>query len=102
MNGELAPLLLAAAAGLGLGLFYFGGLWLTVRWLPKVRSPAALIVASLIARTGVTLLGFYLVMAGHWERMAACLIGFVVIRYASVAWFRPESAPPSPPFQGDP
>ncbi len=101
MNSEWTPLLLAGAAGLGLGLFYFGGLWLTVRWLPTVRSPVALTVGSLVGRTALTLLGFYLVMAGHWERMLACLVGFILVRYAVVAGLRLENAPPSPPFQGE-
>ena len=80
---DLAPLLLPAAAGLALGLVYFGALWLTVRALPAARSPALLTLASLTARLALLLLGFHAVAAGRWERLLACLAGFVLARLGS-------------------
>ena len=71
---------IAFAAGLLLGLFYFGTLWLTVRHLPKTRMPALWALGSFFARTGITLFGFYLATAGHWERLLVCLLGFMVMR----------------------
>jgi F1F0 ATPase subunit 2 len=90
-------LALACAAGVGLGLFYFGGLWLTVRRLPTTRWPALLTLGSLLGRLAPTLVGFYLVMAGRWERLLACLVGFVLVRLVIVAWIRPEAVQPPPP-----
>jgi F1F0 ATPase subunit 2 len=40
-------------------------------------------VGSFVVRTGVTLGGFYLIGDGRWERLAACLLGFVVARMAA-------------------
>jgi F1F0 ATPase subunit 2 len=77
---QVVHLILAFTAGLALGLFYFGGLWLTVQRLPRARHPAVLTAASLLLRTGLTLLGFYLIMAGRWERLAVCLVGFFLVR----------------------
>jgi len=74
------PLTVAYTAGLGLGLFYFGGLWLTVRRLPAARRPGLLAAGSLALRTGICLFGFYLVMGGRWERLMLCLAGFVTAR----------------------
>jgi F1F0 ATPase subunit 2 len=71
---------MALAAGVGLGLFYFGGLWLTLRLLPSSRYAGLLVSGSLLLRVGVTLPGFYLVMGGQVERMAACLLGFILAR----------------------
>ena len=88
MSGFMA-LGLAVAAGLGLGLLYFGGLWLTVRRLPGSGRPALLFAGSFAGRTAVTIAGFYLVMDGHWERMLACLAGFLIARQFLISRLRP-------------
>lgn len=71
---------LAFFAGLLLGLFYFGSLWLTVQNLVKVKRPALLSFGSFFIRTGLTLAGFFAVMSGQWERAFACMFGFLVMR----------------------
>lgn len=71
---------IAFVAGLLLGLFYFGTLWLIVQHLSKTRSPALLTLGSFFIRTGLTLVGFFFVMSGHWERALACMIGFLIMR----------------------
>lgn len=80
---------LAAALGAGLGALFFGGLWLTVRALPTARYPAALSLGSLAARSILLMAGFYVVSAGHWERILAALVGFVLARIALVQFLRP-------------
>ena len=67
-------------AGLVLGSLFFAGLWWTVQRAPHVRNPMALIVASFLVRTGILLAGFLLVMDERWERLVACLIGYVAAR----------------------
>ncbi len=71
---------IAFAAGLLLGLFYFGSLWLTVQNLVKMKRPALLSFGSFFVRTGLTLAGFFVVMSGQWERAFACMFGFLVMR----------------------
>lgn len=73
-------LMAAFAAGLVLGGFYFIALWQTVRRLPATVSPARLILGSFVLRLAVLSAGFYFVMGGHWERLAAAMLGFIVIR----------------------
>lgn len=90
---QLLPLTLALIAGAGLGLFYFGGLWLTVRQLPTCPWPALLMVGSYVGRTAVVLGGFFLVMNGRGERVLACLVGFILTRFLLVSRLRPERAP---------
>jgi len=87
---NLLPLILALAAGIGLGVFYFGGLWLTVRRLPTAERPALLSLLSFFARLGVVLSGFYLVMDGHWQRLLVCLLGFLGARVILVRRCGPE------------
>lgn len=84
------PMALAWMAGLGLGLFYFGGLWLTVQRLPSLKSPMPLVLASFVLRTAVVVVGFYFVMDGRWERMLACLAGFIMVRLILVSRMRAE------------
>ena len=73
-------LLMAFFAGLGAGLFYFGGLWWTVRRLPRVRQPVLLTVGSFFVRTGLSLAAFYFASGGHWERILVSLLGFIIVR----------------------
>ena len=88
--GELLSLMPAFAAGIGLGVFYFGGLWLTVRRLPTARRPVFLSLCSFFGRLGGVLLGFYLVMGGHWGRLLVCLFGFLLARVILVRRWGPD------------
>ncbi len=67
-------------AGVGLALLYFGGLWLTVRQLPRVRRPALLLIGSFMARIVVFLAGLFLVTNGRLELLAVSLGGFLCCR----------------------
>jgi F1F0 ATPase subunit 2 len=80
VTSTVLPLGLALLVGTGLGLFYFGGLWLTVQRLPTVRYPVLLALGSFFMRTLAALLGFYVVMSGSWARLLVCFAGFLVIR----------------------
>lgn len=77
---EFLRVTLALLAGIGLGLFYFGGLWLTVQQLLTIRRPALLMLVSYVGRIGLTLVGFYIVAGSHWERLLACLLGFLITK----------------------
>lgn len=52
--------LAALAGGMGLGVAFFAGLWLTVNGLPRFSQPALCIFVSLLLRFGVVLTAFYL------------------------------------------
>ncbi len=78
---ETLTLVLALAAGLLLGAFFFGGLWWTVRKGMSEKRPALWFFGSLLLRTGIVVAGFYLVGDGHWQRLLACLLGFVIARF---------------------
>ncbi len=80
------------AAGLGLGLFFYGGLWWTVRKMPRARHPVGMMLASFVVRLGVTTAGFALLTAGDWRRMLAALLGFVLMRGMLVNRFKSADA----------
>ncbi len=77
-------LTLACIGGIGIGLFYFGGLWWTVQRLPEFQRPAVWILGSFLVRTVVSLGGFYLIMGGQWQRLLAALVGFMAARLVLV------------------
>ncbi len=80
-----------AAAGLGLGLLYFGGLWLTLRRLPTARHPQWLFAGSFFGRTLVCVALLYWLAGGAWQNLVLMLAGFVVAR--SVLTWRVGSGP---------
>ncbi len=86
---EWLTLALAGMAGLLLGAIFFGGLWWTVRLGVASRRPALLFLGSLLLRTVVVVAGFYFVGDGHWQRLLACLFGFVVARIIVTRLFGP-------------
>ena len=88
---ELLPLALAFVAGLLLSAFYFGGLWWTVRKGVVSKHPALWFSGSMLLRTSIVLVGFYFVGRGQWERLVACLLGFVVARVL-VTWLTRSAA----------
>ena len=77
---ETLSLVLALVMGGVLGVIFFGGLWWTVRKVISSKWPALWLLGSMLLRTGIALAGFYFVAGGHWERLLACLAGFVIAR----------------------
>ena len=84
MNDSL-PLILPFAAGLTLGAIFFGGLWWTIRKGVSSPRPAMLFLSSAVLRMGIVVTGFYFVSNGQWQRIVACLVGFLIARL-TVTW----------------
>lgn len=68
------------AAGMALGLIYFGGLWWTLRHLSGMRRPVLLTVGSFLLRTALVVAGLCLITSGRWERLLVGLLGFLLMR----------------------
>lgn len=83
---------LPLTAGTILGLFYFGGLWRTLKSLSTARRPAVFALTSFAIRTSLALGGFYLVMAGQPVRLMACLAGFFIARIILMQRISPAAA----------
>jgi F1F0 ATPase subunit 2 len=78
---ETLTLVLAGVAGGTLGTVFFGGLWWTVRKGVLSRRPAVWFLGSLVLRMSVALGGFYFIGRENWERLVACLLGFIIARF---------------------
>lgn len=79
---EALSLAFALSAGILLGIFFFGGLWWTIRWGLASGQPALLFFGSMLLRTCIVVLGFYYVLGDDWRRLLAGLLGFVIARLA--------------------
>lgn len=87
MNDPLM-LALAGAGGFVLGAVFFGGLWWTVRKGVSARRPALWFVASFLIRMALAVVGFHFIGGGQWQRLLACLLGFVIARFLMVRFLR--------------
>lgn len=72
--------LLPLLAGILLGMFYFAGLWFTIKQLTHWKNPALAMTLSLFLRLGIVVAGFYWFTDGQWQELLIALLGFVVVR----------------------
>ncbi|MEO6922988.1 MAG: ATP synthase subunit I [Bryocella sp.] len=70
----------ALFAGVLTGLLFFGGLWWTVQKAMFSKQAGLMFAGSFLLRTFLTLDAFYLIGSGSWQRLLACLIGFMLGR----------------------
>lgn len=83
----------AVCAGILLGGIYFGGLWCTVRRMPRARHPLNLYFGSLVLRLGIVLAVFCGVLTCFgWPQLVASLIGFVAARLLLIRIVLPTPA----------
>ena len=78
---DILIMILVFLAGVALGIIFFGGLWFTVKKSINAKLPALMLSGSLFFRIAVTMLGFYLVGVGNWQRLLICLLGFITARF---------------------
>lgn len=79
------PILLSMlCAGGVLGLFYFGGLWLTLQSLIGKSRWVLWMGASFLVRSTIIVAGFWFLGAGDWQRLVALLTGFTLVRFFAV------------------
>ena len=85
---------IALVVGIALGFLHFGGLWLTLQYLPTARQPHRLVWTSAMGRLGISAVGLYGVVRGaDWVHLLVCLGGFLSMRYVLVRRWRSAAAP---------
>ncbi len=80
MKPELWQMAIALLAGSAIGLFYFGGLWLTVTRIPSSSNPHLLLIGSFGLRLVVALAAFYSLTPWGWQALAVAMAGLLVTR----------------------
>jgi F1F0 ATPase subunit 2 len=82
---ETPQLAVAVVAGALLGGLYFGGLWWTVRCMPRARHPLNLYFVSMVVRLAVLLAAWYGVLSYFgWLPLLASMAGFIAMRFVVV------------------
>lgn len=76
-----ASILFRLLAGIALGVFFYAGLWLTVRTLPTARHPVMLTLSSFWIRTFIAVATLFFLIEGRWENALICIAGFLVGRF---------------------
>jgi F1F0 ATPase subunit 2 len=94
---DVLTLVPALLFGVLLGGIFFGGLWWTVRKGLTARRPALWFFGSLMLRMATVIVGFLFIANGRWERMLACLTGFLIARGATRRLFKAPTEQPSDP-----
>lgn len=84
INNIWLSLFFAFIIGIITGIFYFGGLWLTVKKVTKVTKPYLLLIISFFLRLIIILLIFYFVFKQNILNILPCLIGFFLVRFISL------------------
>lgn len=91
----ISTILLNLMVGVLLGVFFFGGLWLTVRKCINMQTPQLWFLASFLVRMVVAVFGFYIIsQSGQWQALASALLGFIIARFFFVR-LKAETISPS-------
>jgi F1F0 ATPase subunit 2 len=77
---EVLSILFALLEGALLGVFFFAGLWWTVRKIESSKNVALLFLGSMLLRSSIVMLGFYFLLGDNWQHLLAGLLGFVIAR----------------------
>lgn len=93
MTEALVVYVLALAGGLLLGVIFYGGLWITVQWLPFTPRPALLMAFSFLSRVLVAMIGFHLIMDGQALRLLMAVAGFLAARVLIPVFINPRLRP---------
>jgi F1F0 ATPase subunit 2 len=80
MINEVSALIFGLTLGVGLGIFFFGGLWLTLGHLLHSQHPGLLTLSSFLVRSMVCLFIFYLMVSNSLAGLAASLAGFILAK----------------------
>ncbi len=93
---ELLGWLLAVLGGAALGLFYYAGLWFTLRRLPEQAHPALWVFGSFTLRLAVSMAGFYAILGSdrNLTRLGLALLAFIMARVLLTRRLRPIPPPP--------
>ena len=83
---------MALVAGAAVAVFYFGGLWLTVRRITVSRRPALLTLGSFIVRGAIAVTAMVWIARVHWQLVLAAMAGFVLVRMAATRKLGPQDA----------
>ena len=94
MDFNFISLVLAFLWGTFLGLFYFGGLWMTVKTVLGKRRPGRWLTISAVVRLTAVLYGFWIILRMDPATFFFTLAGFFLVRIVFTRTLGRESKGP--------
>jgi F1F0 ATPase subunit 2 len=73
-------IVISLITGIILGIIYFGGLWITVRYMVNREHPYFLIFISFGIRLTIIMAGLYIILVHGWVYLVISLVGFILTR----------------------
>ncbi len=95
---EAFGLILSFAAGVLLGIVFFGGLWWTIRRGLSSPHPARWFLAGFLVRISFLLAALYYLSEGAWVRLIILLAGILFGRSIVLRWTK-TTGKKTPPEQ---
>ena len=77
---EIGVIASALAAGMFLGVLFFGGLWWTVHRGLTAANPAIWFGLSALLRMAIILAALYYIARSGWPSLLVCLCGLLIAR----------------------
>ena len=71
---------IALLGGMVIGIFFFGGLWITIRRVQDNQRPGTVLFVSSFVRIAIALGSLYVLAWGQWERLLIAVVGFMLAR----------------------
>lgn len=86
MIDETLHLAISFTIGLTFSALYLGALWVSVRRLPRAKHPGLSLLSSAALRVTLLLTAWNWIADGSWEILLACLLAFLILRFAATRW----------------
>lgn len=71
-------------AGLAIGGAYLWALWHSIKAIPQKTRTKTWFLLNALARVLAVIISFYYLSSGDFVRIAALLLGFMIIRYIGI------------------
>ncbi|WP_225877800.1 ATP synthase subunit I [Alkalibacter mobilis] len=81
-------MIIAFLTGILLGVIFFGGLYLSIDYMKKVKYPGAFMGASMFIRTALVIVGMLLIRGDSYYNMPLALIGIIIVRIFMTTWVK--------------
>lgn len=74
--------MLAVLIGIGVGVIYFGGLYISTQKINEVKHPSLLMMASFVIRMGIFVAVFFYLSRSGYKNILLALLGVMAVRFA--------------------
>ncbi len=81
-------MVIAFLTGVLLGVVFFGGLYFSVNRMVDMKHPAVFMIASLIIRMLIVVLGLYLIRGDNFYNIPLALLGIILARTLLTSWVK--------------